>query len=265
MPVFESSADDPLGLWNPTLSTEALSFGLGDESNPSTGPVYRVNLPASAAESARIMDGTETAFAQIETALDQVPARLDGLVQRTRENIQRKSTTLSFDVSSEEQETGLEGDLLSQLADVDRTVLGVGKDGEVSFGLGETIGDVFSASKKQFDALITQIDRDVLHFAWVETIMAGQLIARTIVDWSGDAQTVWQDGCSDEQAILHQRNLWVVTKTRGLRFRLFITASSGAAKVASLMVTPGGAVLALPAVYQYVMKILAQTRELQSI
>jgi hypothetical protein len=152
-----------------------------------------------------------------------------------------------------------------QLADIERSTSERGSDGEVSFGIGETINDAWGASRKQFDALITQIDRDVLHLAWVETTIAGQLLARTSVDWSGDAQTVWRDGASNEQLVLHQRNLRFVTQTRGMRFRLFITVTSGAARVATLMVTPGGAVLALPAIYQYVIKILAQAKELQSI
>jgi hypothetical protein len=62
---------------------------------------------------------------------------------------------------------------------------------------------------------------------------------------------------------LHQRSLHIVTQTRGLHLRLFATIAVGATKVSSLLATPGGAVLALPAVYQYVMQIVAQVKQLQ--
>lgn len=265
MPVFETTVDDALGLWMTAPQAQTVSFGVGDDSGSPSEQLYRVNLPAGAVDAERVFGSTEAAFARIETALTEVPDRLDGLVQRTRENLQKQSSALSFDVLAESQETGPDALLLAQLADVERGASGLAADGQVSFGLGGTISDAWGASKKQFGALITQIDRDLLHFAWVETTIGSQLIARTSVEWSGDAKTVWNDGSKVAQLVLHERNLRFVTQTRGLRFRLFVTVTSGAAKVAGLLATPGGALLALPAVYVYVTKILAQARELQSI
>jgi hypothetical protein len=266
MSVFESTVDDALGLWSNTPQSEAVAFGMGDESGPASDLVYRVNLPGRLADSDLVFESAEAAFARMDAALAEVPGRLDGLVERTRESLQKQASGPSFAVPSESRETGLEEDLLFQLADVERGAAPVRVvDGEISFGIGETFNAVWDASKKQFEALMTRIDQDVLHFAWVETTISGQLIARTSVDWSGDAQTVWVGGSGKDQSALHQRNLRFVTQTRGMRLRLFVTVASGAARVASLMLTPGGAVLALPAVYQYVTKILAQARELQSI
>jgi hypothetical protein len=265
MPVFESTVDDALGFWITAPQPKTVSFGIGDDSSSSSGLLYRVNLPAESAESDLVFSNSEAAFARIDAALSAIPARLDSLVNRTRENLQKQSSALSFDVTVESHESGFEGELLIQLADLERGVLGQGADGGVSYGIGETFSDAWGVSKNQFETLITQVDRDVLHFAWVETTIGGQLIARTSVEWNGDAQTVWNNGSNNEQLVLHQRNLRFVTKTRGMRFRLFVTVASGAARVASLMITPGGAMLALPAIYQYVTKILAQARELQSI
>lgn len=265
MPVFETSDDDQLGLWTTAPQSGAVSFGIGEETDSPSNLLYRVNLPANSADTDRVFSSTEAAFARIDVALNGVPARLDGLVERTRAIQQNQSSAVSFDVLSTSQEAGPESDLLAELGDVERGAPGLAADGQVSFGLGETISAGWEASKKQFEALISQIDRDVLHFAWVETAISDNLIARTSVDWSGDAQTVWVDGTSDEQLFLHERNLRFVTQTRGLRLRLFVTVTSGAARVAALMAAPGGAILALPAVYKYVTKILAQARELQSI
>jgi hypothetical protein len=265
MPVFETSIDDVLGLWQKENHAEVVSFGVDPDSEPLSGPTYRVNLPADQAEAEHIFDGSDAAFERIETALREVPSRLDGLVERTRENQPKPGTSVSFDVLDKNQEAGPEADLLAQIADVERSASEKGAAGDVSFGISETVSENWNAARRQFESLISQIDRDVLHFAWVETTISGQLIARTSVDWSGDAQTAWINGSTNEQLGLHQRNLRFATQTRGMRLRLFVTVASGAARLASLMATPGGAVLALPAVYQYVTIILAQARELQSV
>ena len=49
-----------------------------------------------------------------------------------------------------------------------------------------------------------------------------------------------------------------------MKLRLFVTVAGGAAKVTTLMAA-GTPVLALPAVYQYVMSIVQQVRQLQSV
>ena len=78
-------------------------------------------------------------------------------------------------------------------------------------------------------------------------------------------ETQWQTDITPEQSSLHENSLMTAARTRHLRLRLFVTVATGSIKVASLMVSPGGPVLALPAVFQYVTQIVAQARELQSI
>jgi len=262
MPIFEASANDPFGLWESAPQT--VSFGIGDaelDSPPPAGTVYRLNLPADFEASSAAFRSSEAAIETANAALQSVPSRLDDLTVRTQESRQKQASGVSFDVASLSPEPGPEGDLLASLADIDRGAAGE----SVSFGLTEDLSGAWRAAESQFEALIAQIDRDVLHFAWVETNISNQLIARTTVDWSGDAQTVWTESVNDQQIALHQRALYIATQTRNLRLRLFVTVTSGAAKMAVLMATPGGAVLALPAMYQYVIKILKQTKELQSM
>ncbi len=271
--LFETTGmeSDPLGLWIPVASAAdsapgAVSFSAGGD-NPSPEalePVYRVNLPADGASAAQALADSEGNIALLNAALENVPARLDGLVARTQER-QRKAATggVSFDTLSLEQpETGPEGDLLALLGETPTSLEG---GSEVSFGLQETASAAWEQAKVGFDALIQQINREVLHFAWVETNVADALVARTTVGWTGDAQTAFADGADDRQVALHARALRIVTQTRSMRLRLFITIASGATKVSALIATPAGAVLALPAVYQYVMQIVAQVKQLQSI
>jgi hypothetical protein len=207
----------------------------------------------------------EAYIASLNAALENVPARLDSLVARTQERQQKAgggAGAVSFDIL-EQQEGGPEGELLALLADAE--IEGKRATGEVSFGFVEDTSAAWEQAKAGFEGLVEQISREVLHFAWVETNVAQVLIARTTVGWSGDAQTAFITEIDDAQVGLHGRTLKMVTQTRSLRLRLFITIASGATKVSTLIATPAGAVLALPAVYQYVMQIVAQVKQLQSI
>jgi hypothetical protein len=275
--IFETiGADDPLGMWTPSVSAAAtapgaVSFSVGgDESDAPQPvvPVFRVNLPADSASAAEAFDASEQYFARVNAALENVPSRLDDLVARTQEQQQKSASdgtgAVSFDVLAfEQQETGPEGDLLALLGDAETEEKIT--SGEVSFGIGEPVSDAFLQAKAGFKALIEQFNREVLHYAWVETNVAGSQVARTVVDWSGDAQTVWAEGVDESQVALHNRTLKIATQTRNMRLRLFTTIAGGAAKMATLIATPGGAILALPAVYQFVTQVVAQTKQLQSI
>jgi hypothetical protein len=261
MPIFESTgSNDPLGLWD--TAPQTVSFGIGDDVPAQTeAPVYRVNLPAEAETAQTALAENLSRLERMEAVLAVIPAQLDGLVQKTP----KAATGVSFAATDLEPVPGPEGELLALLADTDAAARsGISAEG-VSFGISEVASEALSRAQAQFNALLEQVDHEVLHFAWVETKITGQTIARTEVDWSGDATTVWATSVSDEQMRLHQRTLETVSKTRHLKLRLFVTVSGGAAKVAVLLATPGGAVLALPAVYQYVLKILEQARQLQSI
>ena len=271
--LFETiGEEDPLGLWEPTVSPAvpapwAVSFGIGgDEASPApVEPVFRVKLPADDASASQALAAREQYILSLNAALANVPTRLDGLVARTQERQQKAALGgVSFDtLSLEESEAGPEADLLALLDDA--TVEEKTAGGEVSFGLQETASAALEQAKAGFNALIEQINRDVLHFAWVETEIAGVLLARTTVGWTGDAQTAFAQVVNDPQVTLHARSLRLVTQTRGMHLRLLITIASGAAKVSALLATPAGTLLALPAVYQYVMQIVTQVKQLQSI
>jgi hypothetical protein len=270
-PTFETTGtNDPLGLWTPTVLGD-VSFSTGGDPSINSGqaepaePIFRVNLPADGGDAAAALAVNEDYIASLNAALENVPSRLDGLVARTQQRQQKAANTgLSFDVLSlEGQESGPEGDLLALLGDIEAE--GKRASGEISFGIGETASAAWEQAKAGFEALMEQINRDVLHFAWVETNVGGSLIARTTIGWSGDAQTVFLDEIGEAQVSLHERSLQIVTQTRSLRLRLFITIASGATKISALVTTPAGAVMALPAVYQYVMQIVAQVKQLQSI
>jgi hypothetical protein len=265
MPIFEViGSSDPLGLWD--TSPQAVSFGIGEENAPeAVEAVYRVNLSADLKASSGALAENLASFARLNAALDQVPFQLDGLVRRVHQKQQKAASGVSFALADLQPETGPEGELLSLLAISDSAALGgTGPEG-VSFGLIEAASGALGQAKEKINALAEQINHEVLHLAWVEMKIADQLIARSAVGWGGASTTIWHNTASSEQMSLHKRTLEVVSRTRHLKLRLLLTVASGAAKMAALMVTPGGAVLALPAVYQYVITILDHVKQIHSI
>jgi hypothetical protein len=246
---------DMFGPWNAHPGT--VSFDVGTAIAEDT-PVWRVNLPADPAAAEESLRQAEAQLAASRQALDSVPGKLDEFILRFP---RQAGAVASFDVASSrvEQDTP-EADLLG-LMDKYRAI----EAGQVSFGVGEEAAAAWEQARVQFQALMQSINREVLHFAWVETRVDGELVARTTVGWSGDSQTLWDGDIPVEQAAQHARTLSLASASRNLKLRMFTTITTGAAKLSLMLATPAGAVMALPMAYQYVMKVLAQVKEYQAL
>jgi len=260
MTVFESSSNDVLGIWSSAPVAAIESFGLGVESDQIDAVTYRVRLSSGSPDSMVEFENTNKTLNIIGDVLDNVPSRLVDLVDRMLEKRSLQASGISFDVQAETMLPQAEIELIEMLS-----VLPGSQDSEASFGMSEMVSDAWGVARAQFNDLAAQIDRDLLHFAWVETIYKDELLARTIINWGGDLQTALKSDGTSAQVPLHARAILSVVQTRHLRLRLFVTIASCSVKVASLLAVPGSVVLALPAVFQYVTKIVAQARDLNSI
>jgi len=263
-------AEDPLGLWT-AVPESAVHFGIEDESDapPPDTPVYRVQLPEDTAAAEAAFREREARMQQSAQALESIPGRLDDLVARTqaRQKV-AESQAVHFGIDELGMgEDAAESELLNLVADLDASGASApAASAQVEFGIvDEVISPAIEQARSQFNALLNQVNREVLHFAWVETVMLGQSLARTSVDWSGDAETVWVDSISLEQTVLHNRTLRFATHSRALKMRMAMTVVGGATKIAALMTNPAGAALALPLVYRYVSQMLAQATELNAL
>ncbi len=257
----EAQVGDPLGLWTSTpVLAGAVSFGVGEADSPEAAtPVFRANLPAGMASADGSLRQGETHLQALSQTLDSIPARLDGLIARSQEH------GLSFDALAGEMQSGPETELLTLLTQVQSLETARAAAGDaLAFSLPEDVAPLLGQAKTEFQALVERVDHEVLHFAWVETAIAGSLIARTSVRWSGDALTVWQEDIRPEQAQFHDRSVSIAAQTRHLKLRLLTTVVSGAAKVGMLLAT-GTLPLALPLVYQYVRRSLDQVKAIQAL
>ena len=261
---------DPLGLWEPAPESP-IHFGAGQETfaPPADIPIYRVELHDSGMAADTIFHESEFRLERTARVLEQIPNRLEDLVTRTEQQLEAaESKALHFAL----EEPGVvidlaEAELLYHLAALDaKRAVPPTESAQIDFGvLDEVIHPAMEQANSQFKSLLNQINHEVLHYAWVETVLLGQLLARTSVGWSGDAKTIWRESVSAEQIALHRRTLRFATRSRALKMRLAMTITGGAAKVAALMTNPAGAVLVLPAVYRYVKQILSQASELGAL
>lgn len=249
-------SEEPLGLVGPWQASAAppLSFGVEETVDV---PVWRVNLPADETLAWQAVAMAQAQLTLSEEALARLPTRLDSLVSASV-----TQGALSFGASEHGlPETGAEAtlfDLLDQARALEQ-----GR--AVSFGVGEMASEAWEQARAQFDAFVRQLQQEILHLAWVETKIAGELHARSVMGWSGDAETVWQVDVSAVHRDFHLQTLRLAVQSRLLRLRMFTTVTSGAARLSLLLASPLGAWLALPAAWKYVTEILNQIKTYQTL
>lgn len=89
-------------------------------------------------------------------------------------------------------------------------------------------------------------------------------MARTSVNWTGDAKTVWGAPVTLAESDLHRCSLRLAVVSRASLMRMLVVVTQGAAKISVLIATPGGAVLALPAAWKYVKRLLREIETYRS-
>lgn len=259
--LFEYSlpAEEPLGLVGPwqASATPAISFAAGEAPSPPNVPLWRANLPADEHLARQALAAAQAHLSRSEAALEGVPASLEELISSAA----TAPGVLSFGLAAGETENAPQATLLNLLDQA--RALEQGR--AVSFGVGEIASAAWEQARAQFEAFVQQIQREVLNLAWVETRVADVLQARTILGWSGDAETVWQAEAEAAPLDLHVQSLRLAVRSRLLRFRLFVTVTGGAARLSLLLASPAGAWLALPAAWKYVNEILNQIQTYQTL
>jgi hypothetical protein len=189
-----------------------------------------------------LCDG-ETQLLRFQQALPKVADRFTSFEQG-------KFSNQAFSASAEERILQPEAELFHVL----QTLQGH----FTSFGIGEHVSDGWNKVTQQFQAWACHLLRAVAHYAWVETYAGDQLIGRTSVSWAGDMQTVWPAGLDPAQSVLHQRTLDLALASRNTAMQLFLLVAQASVKVSVLFAVPGGPLLIIPVVWQFVQRVLAE-------
>jgi hypothetical protein len=206
--------------------------------------VWRVNLPASPLEAATQLEAGEARLRETRAALNRAPDQIESFVARASQR--SDATGVSFSLGGDETFTAQESELLYLLEEA-RT----GEPPAVSFAVGEAAPDTLRQASAQFSAAIAKLTR-------ILSNVAGQLLARTVIDWTGDTNTLAQLQLNATQVGQHRRTVALAVASRGLYLNTFVIVTQGALKLAPLLTTPGSAVLALPIAWKSVSQVLAE-------
>lgn len=231
------------------------NFALGSLPEEHALPVWRKDLPSNAEEAAQILVDSESSLSASLERLDSVSASIDSLIQRVQATQQINFAAGVEGGLTQVRTAGLseaELELLNALTGLSTSPL------QPSYGLGISPAGVWNEARGQFQAFLNQIQRMVGYAAWVETSIEGRWVGRTIVGWSGDQRTAWQERVEVEQFSLHRQSLDQAVRSRTAIIRMLAITTQTAVKISTLISVPGGALLALPAAWRYVQQMLEQ-------
>lgn len=237
------------GYWEIPLQAESFSVP-GEAALPEERIVWRQDLPADTETALHLLAVQAEALAAAGQALDSVPLRLSRL---SRQAQLAAHGGLAFATPPAEPEA----ELLGLLALVEPQA-SAGQ--AVAFGGINLFGAEIdpAALVADFREAAGRIQRFISHLAWVETRLDGVYLAQTALGWSGDSQTSWQNGVPVEKAAVHQAALRNAVRSRLTMLRSLAILGQGALLLSSLITTPAGAALALPAVWKFINNVLAE-------
>jgi len=133
---------------------------------------------------------------------------------------------------------------------------GTGEDDEamVSFGVGEdgegTLARIRRESSELVDGLLSALAKPYV----IET-GEGPTRIRTRVGWLGDTSTDFARGVSSEVIAAHVATTEASLSTSAHRLHMLVMVVIAAGKIATVIATPGGAVMALPIAYKCVREV----------
>jgi hypothetical protein len=224
-------------------SDEVISFDTGTVQEQVC--IWRTDLPADPEMAHLQLQQSEEQLVAAEDALRDVPERIENLVKRAKAQGQGG---LAFDTVALEPPE----------AELWRWLAVESGDGGVSYSLDYGLSQEWQNAREGFQRELARVLQLVVYYAWVETQVQGRLVVRSVLRWSGDMDTLWQGAVTPGQAGLHRRSLAVAVASRNLMLRTVLLTTQNAAKLATLLATPGGVVLALPAVWRFINQVLAE-------
>ncbi|MGC9349631.1 MAG: hypothetical protein ACP5JG_15950 [Anaerolineae bacterium] len=243
--VFEGlslpDGEDPLGVWD-LSSMGASSFTTGENG---AGLRWRVSLPAEPEKAKAALEARRREIADRQSQLALIERRLAAL-------------TPSGQYPAMAGLSGLE----RYDAELLRTVEALRAPASVFAAEPEEARALYTQLYEACQELFTEFRRLLSHYARVETSFNGQTAALTLVDWTGDFETLWEVSATPAVMEIHLETVRLAMSSRQTFLRLIAVVTSGALALALKASVPGGQFLLIPAVYRYVREILKRLNEL---
>jgi hypothetical protein len=228
--------DDPFGIWDEVPGV-GVSFG-ADASGAWAEPNQRIRLPASHDQALAFLDGRRRALERGTVKLGEAQQRMARVGEGWWD-----SEEVSFAALA-----GPEDQL--------RAVLNA-TQALPSFSLAQEDAEQ-KENRHQWRAFVTRVKHMIAHPTRVETQVGRTLVGYTAVGWTGDFDTRWQSGVAPQSMELHHRTLQLVLGKRAARLRLLVVVSTGAARLALQLTTPGAQLRVLPATWKFVRDVLKE-------
>ena len=250
--AFPSGETDPFGLWDIAPATGGVSFSAGAAPVPEE-PIYHASF-ASPEQGLALLDLRQRELAGQQATLGRLEERLNQIVQ--------SGGSVAFAAPGE-----VEPEFVTPELELDAAIRHMTEP--VSYGLldrwkkKEQEDDLEATS--QWRKFLDQARELVMNYARVQTEVAGIPIGQTAVDWTGDFRTIWTPTVTSTDMALHYRNITGTLQYRLGTLRLVGVVGAGAANIAVKLAVPGGQLLALPAVWNFVKDVLAEWRKLQAL
>jgi hypothetical protein len=252
------------GLWQSQPAPEGLSFAAGDAPQADPGGGYwQIDLPAAGADQVEQLFQThQNDLKEILARLDSIPARAQTILPDRKNPPLEKGgkKELSFEAAAlvdlpapGSPETNLLAGI--QAFEGGEPAPGGAKSAvPTSFALGDGLD--WGAFQKSALDLLENAQRQLLYYAWVETAQAGQVLARSTVNWLGDLQTTWQQGVTPQQAALHERSLTLALQSRAVTLKTAATLATLAARIVMVFTLSGGLLVALSLAWKFIDEII---------
>ena len=259
---------DPMALWDfgPAAATGEASFDLAAAgafepaaAGASEPPaIWRLDVPADRGRAGARLDQIEAELAAYERALDAAGSRLDAfIIQReTGTDVSFAGATIGTEAPPAERELAALLDVAAGLPGPSGTEPSPSQ--AVSFEAGERALPRWDDVADELARFATQVQRFLAHYAWVETQLDGMLLARTTVSWTGDVRTTWAQASLAADPGVHRRALVLALRSRAAMLRMFLLVVTGAVRIVPLLSVPGGAILALPAVWRFINQVRSE-------
>jgi hypothetical protein len=242
-----------LGIWEPAPMSSFSFSSLDSSENKGEDiqeVIWSVTAPENPAQAEKMIQDQSASLKAVSHSISQCRENLQNLPPHWLEPV-------SFALNPEDEESTIpEAVLQFNLAHIKSNGPAFELSSPQSDTQQTTITRFMNFTKQTFQLL-----RPTLH---VQTHVKDTLAAFTEVQLDGDLSTVWLARYQETHSSVHRQNLSFTLESRLALFQFLTHVTTGAAVLSARFAFPGGALMALPAVWQYISDVIDQSKNVIS-
>ncbi len=244
LPVPEAEPD-VLGVWRAAAGGSSFGAAAGGD-RPAV--LWRAELPGPPLAASSLMAGQERLLAAAGLALPDAGRRLQRFVADSRPAGSHSFALDSAALPEPERELAI--------------LLGEARTSASSFAVEDKMAGIRQLAGEA-GRFLEQVQETLRHYAQVETVQEGVLLARTTVGWLGDVQSEALRAIRPDQAALHRRSVALALETRASWIRVVAQMGQG------VLLLGGGVISANPLMaaagaWKFIRSILAEWQRLKA-